>query len=274
MTSPAVGETTPALTLDRVTRRYGSLVAVADVSLTVAPGSRHAVIGPNGAGKSTLFSLVAGTIRPTAGTVRLFGEDITRLSDHRRARKGITKTFQHSSVFSSMTVFENALIAAQRRHARPARPFGRPDPAAVDAAREALSRVGLAHRADTPASELSHGERRQLEVALALAVKPRVLLFDEPTAGMSAAETHRFIELVGDLPRDITVLMIEHDLDVVFAIADRVSVLHLGRLIADGTPQEIRASELVQRTYLGTAATPDEESVDLGSGHELAEDVR
>lgn len=248
---------TPALALDGVTRRYGSLVAVADVTLTVEPGARHAVIGPNGAGKSTLFSLVAGTIRPSAGTLALFGEDVTGLSDHRRARRGITKTFQHSSVFSSMTVLENALIAAQRKHGRPARPFGRYDRAALDTAREALDRVGLAGRVETAASALSHGERRQLEVALALAVTPRVLLFDEPTAGMSAAETARFVELVGDLPREITVLMIEHDLDVVFSLADRVSVLHLGRLIADGTPQEVRASELVQQTYLGTAAAAE-----------------
>jgi branched-chain amino acid transport system ATP-binding protein len=246
--------TEPAITLDVIAKRYGSVVAVDDVSLTVAAGTRHAVIGPNGAGKSTLFALVAGTIRPSSGRVRLFGEDVSRLRDHQRARRGLAKTFQHSSVFPTMTLQENALLAAERRHGRPGRAFGRHTGAAAEAASAALDRVGLAGRAQVRADLLSHGERRQLEVALALALHPRVILFDEPTAGMSAAETTRFVDMVRALPRDITILIIEHDLDVVFSLADRVSVLHLGALIADGSPEEIRASELVQRTYLGTAA--------------------
>jgi branched-chain amino acid transport system ATP-binding protein len=240
-----------ALVLDGIAKRYGSVVAVDDVRLSVRRGSRHAVIGPNGAGKSTLFALIAGTIPPSSGRVELLGEDVTRLSDHRRARKGLAKTMQRSSVFGSMTLEGNVLLGAERRHGRPGRAVGRHSSAAVEAARAALDRVGLLDRADVPAGELSHGERRQLEVALALAVDPKVLLFDEPTAGMSAAETARFVEVVQGLPRDITVLIIEHDLDVVFTLADRVSVLHLGALIADGSPDEIRSSELVQRTYLG-----------------------
>jgi branched-chain amino acid transport system ATP-binding protein len=243
----------PAIVLDGIDKRYGSVVAVDGVSFSVAAGSRHAVIGPNGAGKSTLFALVAGTIRPSSGSVRLLGQDVTRLRDHQRARRGLAKTMQHSSVFSSMTLLENTLLAAERRHGRPARVVGRHSAPAVEAAESALAAVGLADRAGTRASSLSHGERRQLEVALALAVDPKVVLFDEPTAGMSAAETARFVEIVRQLPADLTVLIIEHDLDVVFSLADRVSVLHLGALIADGSPEEVRASELVQRTYLGAS---------------------
>lgn len=248
-------ETQAALVLSGITKSYGSVVAVDDVSFQVRRGARHAVIGPNGAGKSTLFALVAGTIKPTSGRVTLLGEDVTRLADHKRARRGLAKTFQHSSVFASMTLLQNVLLAAEQRHGRPARAVGGHSGSAMRVAEDALDRVGLLDRAEVTAASLSHGERRQLEVALALAVEPRVLLFDEPTAGMSAAETARFVALVQALPRDITVLIIEHDLDVVFTLADRVTVLHLGAVIADGSPEEVRASELVQQTYLGAPAT-------------------
>lgn len=248
--------TEAAIALDRVTKRYGTVVAVDGVSLTVQTGTRHAVIGANGAGKSTLFAMVAGTIRPTTGTVQLFGEDVSRLPDHRRAQRGMVKTFQHSSVFPSMTVLDNVLLASERRHGAPGRPFGRHTAAARAAGVRALEEAGLMGRSGVTAAMLSHGERRQLEVALALALEPRVVLFDEPTAGMSAAETERFVDTVRRLPSTITTLIIEHDLDVVFSLADQVTVLHLGAVIADGEPAEVRASELVQRTYLGTAAEP------------------
>lgn len=243
--------TQSALRIEGVTKRYGSVVAVDAVSFQVSRGTRHAVIGPNGAGKSTLFALVAGTIRPTSGRVTLLGEDVTRLADYQRARRGLAKTFQHSSVFASMTVRQNVILAAERRYGRPTRAVGGHSAAATRAADAALDRVGLLGQANLTAASMSHGERRQLEVALAIAVEPHVVLFDEPTAGMSAAETARFVDLVQDLPRDITVLIIEHDLDVVFTLADRVTVLHLGAVIADGSPQEVRTSELVQQTYLG-----------------------
>jgi branched-chain amino acid transport system ATP-binding protein len=241
-----------------LTKSYGSVVAVDDVTMEVASGERRAVIGPNGAGKSTLFALVAVTLRPTSGTVSLLGQDVTRLRDHQRARRGLVKTFQHSSVFSAMSLLDNVLLGTQRTHGRASQPFGRSNMAAVAAAQSALATVGLADRSGVLAGSLSHGERRQLEVALALGVEPEVLLLDEPTAGMSAAETGRFVELVSGLPRDITVLIIEHDLDVVFSVADRVTVLHLGAVIEDGTPDEVRASELVQRTYLGVTTEPAE----------------
>jgi len=252
-----MSETGPAaLTISDLTKRYGSVVAVDGANLEVAQSERRAVIGPNGAGKSTLFALVAGTLRPTAGRVGLHGEDVTRLRDHQRARRGLVKTFQHSSVFTAMTLVDNVLLATERRQGHAGRPFGRSSRAATEAAHRALVQVGLEDRSHVLAGSLSHGERRQLEVALALGVEPRVLMLDEPTAGMSAAETERFVELISGLPRTITVLIIEHDLDVVFSVADRVTVMHLGAVIEEGTPDEIRASELVQQTYLGVAPDP------------------
>jgi branched-chain amino acid transport system ATP-binding protein len=242
-----------------LSRRYGSLVALDGVSLSVAGGARHAVIGPNGAGKSTLFALVTGSLRPSAGRVLFDGQDVTRRPDHARARAGMGKTFQHSSLFGSLPVLDNVAIATQRAAGRGMamlRPAAR-HTAVTEQAMRQLELVGLAGRAAVPAAALSHGERRQLEVALALACSPKLLLLDEPTAGMSAADSARFAELVESLGAAVTVLIIEHDLDVVFRLATRVTVLHLGRVLADGTPSEVRADELVQRAYLGDAAVED-----------------
>jgi branched-chain amino acid transport system ATP-binding protein len=242
-----------------LSRRYGSLVALDGVSLSVAAGARHAVIGPNGAGKSTLFALVTGSLRPSAGRVLFDGQDVTRRPDHARARAGMGKTFQHSSLFGSLPVLDNVAIATQRAAGRGMamlRPAAR-HTAVTEQAMGQLELVGLAGRAAVPAAALSHGERRQLEVALALACSPRLLLLDEPTAGMSAADSARFAELVESLGAAVTVLIIEHDLDVVFRLATRVTVLHLGRVLADGTPSEVRADEMVQRAYLGDAAVED-----------------
>ena len=246
---------TPALELTGVSRHYGSLRAVDDVSFPVVPGARHAVIGPNGAGKSTLFGVVAGTIRPSAGRVVIDGRDVTGLSEPRRAARGVAKTFQHSSLFLGMTCADNVAVAVQRRAGlgfsmlRSTRGLRQ----VTDPTGELLERVGLPDRADVPAAALSHGERRQLEVALALATEPRLLLLDEPTAGMSAAESDRFSALVEALPTQMTVLLIEHDLDVVFRLATHVTVLHVGRVLADGSPDQVRASAEVQEAYLGAA---------------------
>jgi branched-chain amino acid transport system ATP-binding protein len=248
---------TDALNLRGLTRRYGALTAVNDVTLDVMAGSRHALIGPNGAGKSTLFNLIAGTLRASEGQILLHGQDVTRRSASRRARQGLAKTFQHSSLFMSMSPTENVALAAQRAagfgmavHRSAARRRAGID----DVAERCVEQVGLSDRATIPAAFLSHGESRQLEVAVALATNPRVLLLDEPAAGMSPAESARFSELIEGLPREITVLLIEHDLDLVFRLADRVSVLHLGALLADGTPDEVRANPEVQHAYLGKGA--------------------
>jgi branched-chain amino acid transport system ATP-binding protein len=258
---------TDALNLRGVTRRYGALTAVDHVTLDVAQGSRHALIGPNGAGKSTLFNLVAGTLRASDGHVLLEGEDVSRRSAAWRARRGLAKTFQHSSLFLSMSPLENVALAAQRvaglgmaLHRSSAKRRAGID----DVAERCIADVGLSDRSHVPAGSLSHGERRQLEVAVALATNPRVLLLDEPAAGMSPAESSRFSELIEGLPRTITVLLIEHDLDVVFRLADRVSVLHLGALLADGTPDEVKANPAVQKAYLGESALEDLFTTDSG----------
>ena len=237
-----------------LTRRFGGLCALDSVSLRVEPGARHAVIGSNGAGKSTLFSLIAGAQRPTSGSVHLAGVDVTALPEHRRARRGLARTFQHANLFGPATVAQNVALAVRRWLGCGTRPW--PDRRREAAVRtrvaQLLEMVGLAGRADVPAAGLSHGERRQLEVALALAARPSVLLLDEPTAGMAAPETRRFVELVAALPSTLTVVLVEHDLEVVFGVATHLTVLHLGRLLADGDPAEVRANPAVRAAYLGT----------------------
>ncbi|MGO1166177.1 MAG: ABC transporter ATP-binding protein [Janibacter sp.] len=245
---------TPALTLRHVTKKYGALLAVDDVSLEVAKGGRHALIGPNGAGKSTLFNLVAGGLATTSGEILFSGEDVTGRSAAWRARRGLGKTFQHSSLFLSMNPLDNVALAAQRVAGKGMSwftPSARRTAEIDDLAEQCVADVGLTDRSHIMTGNLSHGERRQLEVAVALATKPRLLLLDEPAAGMSPAESHRFAELVRSLPEDLTVVLIEHDLDLVFRLADRVSVLHLGGLIADGPADEVRADPAVQKAYLG-----------------------
>ena len=256
MTEPLV---TPLLELRGLTRSYGSLTAVDDVDLAIARGERHALIGPNGAGKSTLFATVAGTLRASGGRVLLSGQDVTSLPEADRARRGMVRTYQHSSLFLDCSVLDNVALAVQRVHRvahrfdKAARRFRHTDAEA----RRHLDSVGLGGRARDKVAALSHGERRQLEVAMVLATEPALVMFDEPTAGMSAAETERFVALMERLPEDLTVLIVEHDLEVVFRLADRVTVLHLGKVLASGPPEAIRADEAVQRAYLGSARAED-----------------
>lgn len=245
-----------ALTCRNLSRSFGALRAVDDVDLTVEPGARHALIGPNGAGKSTLFQLLTGRMRADAGTVGLDGRDITRFSEVRRCRLGISQTLQHASLFASLTVAQTVALAV-RRHGpdgggAPVRPWPRREPGVEARTAELLALVGLAGRDRQPVRALSHGERKQVEVALALACAPTVLLLDEPAAGVSPAESAHLTGLLAGLPRAVTVLFVEHDLDLVFDLADRVTVLHLGRILYSGTPDEVRASEEVRAAYLGT----------------------
>jgi branched-chain amino acid transport system ATP-binding protein len=246
--------TAPLLQLQGVGKSYGGFHAVDDVTLTVTAGERHAVIGPNGAGKTTLFNLVAGTLRVSRGRVLLSGRDVTRAGEHRRARAGVGRTFQHSSLFTTQTCADNVALAVRRclgigMFLRvPTRLRG----VVAEQVAELIERVGLTERADHLVAELSHGERRQLEVAMALAGDPALLLFDEPTAGMSPSESDQFTRLVQALPRTLTVLLIEHDLDVVFSVADQISVLATGRLLEQGPPEQIRSSAQVEAVYLGT----------------------
>ncbi|HEY7625367.1 MAG TPA: ABC transporter ATP-binding protein [Candidatus Limnocylindria bacterium] len=235
-------------------RSFGGVVAIDGVSLRVAEGERRAIIGPNGAGKTTLFNILSGEIAPTAGRVRLAGEDITRLRTWQRARRGLARVYQRTELFAPFSAFENVALALAAR-AGPFRPLPRRGRSQESTAGELLERVGLPDREAVPARALSHGERRQLELAVALAQRPRVLLLDEPTAGMSPAETARITELIAGLDRTLTLLIVEHDMDVVFRLADRISVLHEGRVIADGTAAEVRGDARVHDVYLGKAVT-------------------
>jgi branched-chain amino acid transport system ATP-binding protein len=215
---------------------------------------RVALLGNPNTGKTTLFNVLAGEIAPTSGIVRMDGEDVTRLRPWQRARRGLARMYQRNELFPSLSARENValVIAAGAGPYRPLRPPPRADYAA---ATDLLARVGLAGREDLAPRALSHGERRQLELAVALAPRPRVLMLDEPTAGMSPAETVRIVELIAGLDRELTLIIVEHDMDVVFRLADRVSVLHEGRVIADGTAQQIRGDARVHDVYLGKAVT-------------------
>jgi branched-chain amino acid transport system ATP-binding protein len=249
--------TGPVLACAGLRRDFGALRAVDNVDLSLPAGARHALIGPNGAGKSTLFRLITGGLRARAGRIWLSGREVTRMSEPRRARLGISQTFQHSSLFTSMTAAQNVTLAAQRVHGRPWSPVPARRTSLGQRVDDLLADVGLADRGGVPVSALSYGECRQLEVAVALATRPRVLLLDEPAAGMSPAESARLVELVGRLPAEVTVLFVEHDLDLVFRLATRVTVLHLGRVLMSGTPEEVRTSPEVQEAYLGTGRRED-----------------
>ncbi len=241
------------LKADGLRKNFDGITALVNVTLEVEPGERRAIIGPNGAGKSTLLNVFAGELPPTAGRVFLDGRDITRLPVPDRANLGLGRTFQRNSLFPGLSVFENTRLAVQHRQGvgrhmlRDARRFH----AVTRETQAILEKVGLAEQRDQAVSTLAYGQQRALEVALALASEPKVLLLDEPTAGMSPAETAEMVKFIGALPRSLTMLIVEHDMDVVFTLADRITVLHYGEVIAQGTPAEVRANPLVQEIYLG-----------------------
>ncbi len=242
-----------ALRLRDVSRSYGGLKAVDGVSFDVDHGERRAIIGPNGAGKTTLFKLISGEERLSAGAVEFLGADISRMAPHRVARRGLGRTYQITRIFLGLTVEQNVVMAAQGiRKGRFAllRPVTKSQ-AVVDRARECLERVDLERSAGTIAGELGHGQQRQLELALALAADPRVLLLDEPGAGLSAAERALMRDLVRALPEETTLLLIEHDMELALNLSDNVTCMHNGRSIAEGTPDEIKANQQVQDIYLG-----------------------
>jgi branched-chain amino acid transport system ATP-binding protein len=241
------------LRTENLTKRFGGVIASDDVNLDVRRGELHAVIGPNGAGKTTLIGQLTGEIAPDDGRIRFNGGDITALPTYRRSMLGLARSFQITSVFLDFTVLDNVALAVQA-HAGHSFHFwraARTEESLREPARAALERVGLAERADTRVAELSHGEHRQLEIAMALATGPRMLLLDEPMAGMGPEQSARMVDMLRELKRELTILLIEHDMEAVFALADRITVLVYGRVIASGKPEDIRSDPQVREAYLG-----------------------
>jgi branched-chain amino acid transport system ATP-binding protein len=245
----------PLLQVSHLAKRFEGIVATDDIVLDVAAGELHAVIGPNGAGKTTLIAQLSGQLTPDSGRIHFAGNDITQLPMYRRSALGLARSFQITSLFLDLSVLDNVALAVQA-HAGHSFYFwrnARSEPELRQPARALLARVGLDRRAELPASALSHGEHRQLELAMALAGSPRMLLLDEPMAGLGPEESARMVEMLRGLKRELTILLVEHDMEVVFALADRITVLLYGRVIASGAPADIRANAQVRDAYLGEA---------------------
>jgi len=243
----------PVLRIENLAKNFGGLRVTDDVTLDVLPGELHAVIGPNGAGKTTLINQISGLLAPDAGRILFGGEDVTRVPVHARAARGLARSFQITSILPRFSVKENVALAVQARSGTSFRFFGRVagEEALNAPAMAALAQVGLSGRADVPAGELSHGEKRALELAIALAMEPKLLLLDEPMAGTGRDETERLIAALRALKGRFPMVLVEHDMNAVFALADRISVLIYGRILASGTPAQVRADPQVVTAYLG-----------------------
>lgn len=244
----------PALSVEAVSKRFGGLLANDAISISVARGEVHAVIGPNGAGKTTLIAQLCGELSPDSGRVLLSGRDVTRWAPHARAQGGLARSFQITSIMPSLTVREHVALAAAGARGGAWRPWRRllGRGAIAQQATQAIARAGLEAKSDQPGRALSHGERRQLEIAMAIALSPSVLLLDEPAAGLGLQEATALTALIRELGRDIAVLLVEHDMDIVFSVADTITVLVAGKVIASGPPAQIREDSAVRLAYLGT----------------------
>ena len=241
------------LRLERLAKHFSGLQVLKGIDLSVEAGERRAIIGPNGAGKTTLFNLISGELSPSSGRVLVDGRDVTGRPPNQMWGEGVARTFQKNNLFFQLTTYENVRLAVQAHHGYAHRWFRawQSLDEVNDHTRDILVRLDLWARRDDVVRNLSYGEQRQLEVAIALAGNPKVLLLDEPTAGMSPAETSRTVEMLGALPKELTVLIIEHDMDAVFSLADRIAVLNYGEVLADGTPEAVKADTRVQEVYLG-----------------------
>ena len=257
--SPVAAVTDALLRIEGLSKRFGGIVASDQISLAVPGGELHAIIGPNGAGKTTLLGQLGGEIRPDAGRIEFENVDITGLPGWRRSQLGLARSFQITSLFPDFTVLDNVALAVQAHAGHSFRFWrnARAEKGLREPARAALARLGIAGRADVLVSKLSHGEHRQLEIAMALATEPRMLLLDEPMAGMGPDESARIVEILRELKRELTILLIDHDMEAVFALADRITVLVYGRIIASGTPEAIRANAQVREAYLGEQTSID-----------------
>jgi branched-chain amino acid transport system ATP-binding protein len=254
LTEAAVSELRPVLRLRGIGRRFGGLHAVRDVDLDIVPGERRAILGPNGAGKTTLFNVINGDMPPTSGRIELFGRDVTHEPARARAKLGLARTYQQSRLFLGLSVEDNiylAIVGVEGGRFRPVVVPGK-DEAIRQRARAAAGRVAIDAKLAEPVGSLSHGEHRQVALAMALAVRPQLLMLDEPAAGLSRGERVLLTELLLGLDREITLILIEHDMDVALRVAERVTMMHDGAVIVEGTPAEIRGSELVHELYLGT----------------------
>jgi branched-chain amino acid transport system ATP-binding protein len=249
----AAGAAVNVLRIERLNKSFGSLVVTDDVDLTVAPGERHVIIGPNGAGKTSLVNQIGGQLKPSSGRILLKDRDITGSAPYRISRMGVARTFQRNNLFQNLSVIENIRLALAIRRGNPLdffTPVGR-DKALSEGAGDLMAQVHLDGDGTRLVRNLSYGEQRQLEIGVALTGEPDLLLLDEPTSGMSPSETERMIGLIGTLPRTLSILMIEHDMKVVFSVADRITVLYYGKVLATGTPPEIQANTRVREVYLG-----------------------
>ena len=246
---------TPALSTRELSKSFGAFQANKNVTLDFLPGARHALIGPNGAGKTTFINLLTGVFPPTSGRVMLGADDITEVPQHRRVKRGITRTFQINTLFPGLTVLESVVLAITERegHAGVWHRTVAAQRSAVEEARELLGRLQLGDRAASPTRSLAYGKQRLVEIALALATRPTILLLDEPAAGIPAAESAELFDVIAALPRDVTVVFIEHDMNLVFRFADRISVLVGGAVLVEGTPAEIASDPRVKEVYLGEA---------------------
>ena len=246
-----MSDTSHPLITEKLTMRFGGLAALEDIDLAVQRGAIHAIIGPNGAGKSTFFNCLTGLLRPTSGRVLLEGEDITGLPPERISQRGVARSYQITNIFPGSTCLENVRVAVQsRRRKRSFLRHHRHDGATLDDAEGILGTVGLGGKEAVVASSLSHGEQRNLEIGIALATRPTLLCLDEPTAGMSASETREIVELIRRIGASLTILIVEHDMQVVMSLADRITVLDYGQVLAQGTPEEIQGNPAVQEAYL------------------------
>ncbi|MGY4254972.1 branched-chain amino acid transport system ATP-binding protein [Bradyrhizobium sp. USDA 4516] len=243
----------PLLRVDNLVRRFGGITATDNLSMEVVPGELHAIIGPNGAGKTTLISQLTGQVMPNSGTIRFAGRDVTNLPSYKRSRLGLARSFQITSLLKDFSAIDNVALAAQAHDGHSFRFWGnaRKERHLREAARAALERVGLGTRADIVVSQLSHGEQRELELAVALATRPQLLLLDEPMAGLGVTESARMVALLKELRKEVTIVLVEHDMEAVFALADRITVLVYGRVIACDVPDAIRKHDEVKRAYLG-----------------------
>lgn len=251
----AIADNAPALSTADLTVQFGGLLALSSLELSVPKGSRYGILGPNGAGKTTLFNVISGFIKPTRGRVHLHGADVSQLPPHKRVTHGLARTFQITSLFPELSVLENVLIAALVQ-AGTSRVFWHravADTAAVTIAEAHLESLGLARLARKSVQELAYGEQRLLEIAVALASSPSILLLDEPTAGLSAAEIKSVVQLIVSLPKDLTIVMIEHDLDVIFDVSEYLTILLAGQTVAHGAANEIRHDQRVKDVYLGAS---------------------